>query len=1016
MPISPPESRRRNPIVIMRHSLLRHSSLYFASILFVLFCCLTAVLSDDSPAKPVTAQKPASQPAKAVRFESHVLSIFKAKCTRCHNPKSRKGELDLTTYLGVVKGGESGKILDLKDVKKSSLYEMIHDGHMPPDGKNRVTKTELEIIRRWIAAGAKSSHKQVEVKLTQHDVLPILYLRCTVCHGLRIQKAGLDLRSKAAMLKGGKSGPAIVPGDPKKSLLLKRIHAGEMPPKKLLVDFGIRPVDSSELAKLTKWIAQGAPTADVKPDVAGSTPDPLVTDADRKFWSFQPPKRPAVPKVKSQHLVRNPIDAFLLRKLEANGLSFSKPTDRFTLIRRVVFDLTGLPPQWEDVKRYVADRSPRAYENMVNRFLASPRYGERWGQYWLDVAGYSDSEGKRSADVVRPHAWRYRDYVIRAFNSDKPYDRFLLEQLAGDELLDTSRMKRLTPTAYDNLVATGFLRMAPDGTGSDIVNTVVERMEVISDELNVLGAGVMGLTIKCAQCHSHKYDPIPQRDYYRLVAVFQGAFDLHDWLRSTVVNNQSKALKGFRTLKYATAAEHRKWETATAKVKSQIAAVQSDLSKLRKSLIRKRVDDRLKKLPAGLHADLKRMLATPKNKRDAKLKALAAKYEKRLTITAAQLQRLDKTYRKKATQGNRKVRQLRANMPAEPAIRALWDRGTPSPTYLFRRGETTNPGRLIGPGVPVVLTDGKTPFKVSPPWPGAKKTGRRLAFAKWLTRPDHPLTARVMVNRIWYHHFGRGIVTSLGNFGKTGVKPTHPELLDWLATEFVRRKWRIKDIHRLILFSSAYRQVSSVTAMLEERDPDNGLLSRMPLRRKEAESVRDSLLAVAGELDLTPFGKPDPVEVRRDGLVTSKRGPNGWRRSIYILHRRKEMPTILENFDLPQMIPNCIKRPNSTVASQALHLMNNGMIRKLADRFASRVEREAGTSPGEQIERSYQLALSRSPTSEEQRLSLNTLQKLTAAWTVELKRTGKKPDAAPHRALANLCHTLLNSAAFLYVD
>ena len=965
---------------------------FFVGLAFALAVCLAAGIQAQ-----VRAPKPKTEHAATPPFESQVQAIFKAKCTRCHNPKARKGELDLTTYRGVIKGGESGSVLDLKNPAKSSLYEKIHAGEMPPDGKNKVTKTELETIRLWIGAGAKSSAAVAEVQFTQHDVLPIVYLRCTVCHGLRKQEAGLDLRSKAAMLKGGKSGPAIVPGHPEKSLLLKRIHAGQMPPKKRLVDFGVRPVEQSEIAKLTMWIKQGAPTADVKPDVATTKRDPLVSDGDRRYWSFQPPKRPAVPRVNAQHLVRNPIDAFLLRKLEAKGLSFSKPADRYTLIRRVAFDLTGLPPAWDDVRKFVADKSPRAYERMVDRYLASPRYGERWGQYWLDVAGYSDSEGKRSADVVRPHAWKYRDYVIRSFNSDKPYNRFLLEQLAGDELADYTKGKQLTPQVRDNLVATGFLRMAPDGTGSDIVNTVVERMEVVSDELNVLGAGVMGLTIKCAQCHTHKYDPIPQRDYYRLVAVFQGAFDLHDWLRSTVVNNQSKALKGFRTLPVATPEEREEWQAATTKVQQEIDGLQEELKRSKKTL--------------------------PSDK-----------------------------YRRKATQVNRRIRNLKANMPAEPGIRGLWDRGTPSPTYMFRRGEPTNPGRLVGPGVPSVLTDGKTPFAVNPPWPGAKSTGRRLAFARWLTRPDHPLTARVMVNRIWYHHFGRGIVSTLGNFGKTGAKPSHPELLDWLATEFVgrianpsetttakrhpdglairptaKKTWSIKHIHRLNLTSTAYRQSSrlptspnpqSAIPNPQSLDPDNALLSRMPLRRLEAEAVRDSLLAVAGELDLTPFGKPDAVDVRKDGLVTSKRGPHGWRRSIYVLHRRKEMPTILENFDLPQMIPNCLERPNSTVASQALHLMNNAQVRDLAARFAWRIELEARVSPGEQIDRLYHLALSRPPTPAEQRLALSSLQQLTAAWSAELKRTGKPADEteASRRALANVCHTMLNSAAFLYVD
>ncbi|MFQ5732292.1 MAG: DUF1553 domain-containing protein [Planctomycetaceae bacterium] len=493
---------------------------------------------------------------------------------------------------------------------------------------------------------------------------------------------------------------------------------------------------------------------------------------------------------------------------------------------------------------------------------------------------------------------------------------------------------------------------------------------------------------------------------------------MHDWLRGTTVNNQTKALTGYRVIEQAPAAELKQWQAAAAKVDDQIAAVRTDLAKLRNTLTAKLVAKRIRKLPAELHGDLKRMLATPKKQRDANLRSLAAKYEKQLRISDARLQRLDRNYRKKATQSNKRIRTLAGQRPPRPAIRALWDRGVPSPTYMFRRGEPTNPGRLVGPGVPSVLTDGKTPFTVKPPWPGAKSSGRRLAFAKWLTQPDHPLTARVMVNRIWYHHFGRGIVKSLGNFGKTGVKPSHPELLDWLASEFVRRKWSIKQMHRLMLFSTAYRQISNVSKRREQADPENALVSRMPLKRMEAEVLRDSVLAVAGELDPTPFGKPDPVDVRPDGLVTSKRGRNGWRRSIYVLHRRKEMPTILENFDLPQMIPNCIERPNSTVSSQALHLMNNTMIRDLTDRFATRIEKEAVEQPEQQIDRIYEIALSRKPTKAERRLGVTTLKALTAAWKKQLKKTGKPAydKAASHRALANVCHTIVNSAAFLYVD
>ncbi|MBT4867169.1 MAG: DUF1553 domain-containing protein [Planctomycetaceae bacterium] len=979
---------------------------------FVVIFWLASVLT-------ATAQA-ADQPAKSPIFETDILPIFKAKCASCHNPRAKKAELDLTTLDAVAKGGESGELIVGGKPDDSLLYEMIHEGLMPPeDFKKPLTKAEIETISRWIQAGAKSKNGDALSKadlVTQHDIIPLMNLRCTVCHGLRKQEAGLDLRSKSSMLKGGKSGPAIVLGKPEESLILKRLHAAEMPPRKLLVRFGIRPMNSAEIAMLSKWIAADGPEVEMQLDVATTAPDPLVTDEDRKFWAFQKPNRPAVPRVNHQALVRNPLDAFLLKTLEGQQLSYSPEADKLTLIRRVAFDLTGLAPDWKDVETFLADDSPKAYEKMVARYLASKRYGERWGQYWLDLAGYADSEGKRSADPIRPHAWRYRDYVIRAFNADKPYDRFLLEQIAGDELADYEHAAEVTPQMYDNLVATAFLRMAPDGTGSDIVDTAVERMEVIADELNIFTAGILGLTMKCAQCHSHKYDPIPQRDYYRLMAVFKGAYDEHDWLKPSFVPGQTETAKAGRVLVHVLADELTKWQADKLQHEQRVTAAQQKLKQPRKLLIEKLRSERIAKLPAEVQEKVKQLLGTPKPKRNAEQKQLAAKYEASLKFDDKKLSKADSDFKKLAAATAKQVKELTAKAPKQPQIRALWDRGVPSPTYIYRRGDVTNPDRLVGPGVPAVLTDGKTPFDVQPPWPGANKSGRRLALARWLIEPNHPLTSRVMINRIWKFHFGRGIVKSLGNFGHTGSRPTQPELLDWLSREFIDREWSIKQMHRLMMTSSAYRQSSQMTDKLAELDPENALLSRMPLRRMEAEVVRDSVLLVAGRLDETRFGQPDPVSVRPDGLVTSTESKQGWRRSIYVQHRRKEMPTILENFDLPQMIPNCVERPSATVASQALHLSNDSMILKLSGQFAERVQTEAGTEPYRQIEHAYQIALSRPPTDEEKQVSLETLAALTKRWKAELGGEADKDNEAEKRALVNLCHTLINSAAFLYVD
>jgi len=641
--------------------------------------------------------------------------------------------------------------------------------------------------------------------------------------------------------------------------------------------------------------------------------------------------------------VRNPIDAFVLQKLEEKGLSLSPEVDRLTVLRRAAFDLTGLPPEPSEAEAFLADKSPDAYDKLIDRLLASPRYGERWARHWLDVAGYADCEGRREQHLPRPFAWRYRDYVIRSFNADKPYDRFLLEQLAGDELADYEHATEITQEIEDNLVATGFLRMAPDPTWANLTGFVPDRLEVMADAIDVLGSGVMGLTFKCARCHSHKFDPIPQRDYYRLLAVFKGAYDEHDWLKPET-NSFGGAVNvgaGERYLPHVTPAERQRWQKHNAEIQQEVD-------------------------------DLKAVPQTPE----------------------------------------KEIKALQARRLPEPRIMALWDRGEPSTTYLYRRGNYLNAGLPVQPGVPAVLVDGHTTVEITPPWPGAKSTGRRLAFARWLTQPDHPLTARVMVNRIWHHHFGRGLVHSLGNFGKMGDPPTHPELLDWLAREFVRQGWSMKSMHRLMMTSNTYRQTSTVTPRQEEVDAGNRLLARMPLRRMEAEELRDSLLWVAGQLDENRCGPAEAIKVRPDGLVLS-----GKRRSVYVQQLRKQPPSLLESFDLPAMNPNCLQRSESLVAPQALHLLNDTAVRELAAQFADRVLQVAGAEPAQQVQRVYWIALSRPPSAEEQRACLQMLTRLTRHWTNTLATAGKPSTTeATRKALTTLCHTVMNSAAFLYID
>ncbi len=951
-----------------------------------------------------------------VNFESAVAPIFKAKCTRCHGERTRKGELDLSSTAGIRKGGASGEVITPGKLDESPLYELVHEDQMPPEGeKPRLTKQEVVTIGNWILSGAQftsagnlAKEPFAAAELSQHDVIPILLLRCTVCHGIRKQEGGLDLRTRASMLKGGKSGPAIVPGDPESSLLVKRVRAGEMPPPRLVAEASVKPMPAPELEKIAAWIKGGAAELDVLPDIATTEPDPMVSDEDRKFWSFQPPRPQVPPLVHDVSRVRNAIDAFVLEKLEARDLSLSPEADRRTLLRRAYFDLTGLPPEPEEVDAFLADTSPEAYESLLDRLLASPRYGERWGRYWLDVAGYSDSEGFTFPDVVRSDAYRYRDYVIRSFNADKPYDRFLLEQIAGDELADYEHAGAITAEIYDNLVATGFLRMAPDGTWHRITNFVPFRLDVIADEIQVLASGVMGLTLSCARCHNHKFDPLPQRDYYRLAAILKPALDEHDWMMAKT-----------RHLPYVTQEEKELIAQQNERLDQEIAALKTALAQQKTAAQRVLFDTRLAALPEALREDLKKTFDTPAEERTEVQKYLAEKFAAQLELSDAALAEADAQYKKQSDEAAATIKTLESQKQS-PVVRALWDRGAPSNTYLLKRGDYQNPGRLVGPGVPSVLTDGKTLFEVVPPYPGAKSTGRRLALARWLTQADHPLTARVMVNRVWRHHFGRGIVASLGDFGLAGSPPSHRELLDWLSGQFVNSNWSIKQLHRLIMTSSTYRQSSVVQPEAARIDPDGSLLSRMALRRVEGEVVYDSLLLVAGELDETPFGVPDAVDVRADGLVSARKSGRGWRRSIYVQQRRTEMLTVLDSFDFPQMSPHCLQRQHSTVATQALYLMNNAFVHDLARRFAERVRREAGSDVARELELAYKIALARSPGEGELKTARDALEVFTRHWLNSPAKPGELASAAANeaslRALANICHALMNSSEFLYVD
>jgi hypothetical protein len=743
----------------------------------------------------------------------------------------------------------------------------------------------------------------------EQHVRPILKTHCFHCHGEEEKHEGkLDVRLARLLRQGGETGPAIAPGKAGESLLLQRVVDGEMPPEG-------KKVSAEEIAVLRKWIDQGAKTARPEPAELSD-----ITDEERAFWSFQPIKNPPLPGVVAQGLGRDgaatygsePIDAFLLEKLATHQLGFSPPAEPAQLVRRLWYDLIGLPPPPEEADAFLADHSPDAAERLTDRLLAMPQYGERWGRHWLDVAGYADSDGYTERDLPRKYAYKYRDYVIRSFNADTPWDQFLMAQLAGDELL-ARPFADLSPAQADLLVATGFLRMAPDGTGDGGIDQPLARNDVLAETLKIVSSSLLGLTVGCAQCHNHRYDPIPQVDYYRLRAVFEPALDPKNW-----------RAPGSRLVSL--------WSNET---RQQVAAVDADLKTLtaeRTAEMEKIVADifekEVAKLPEEKRDLAKKARETADKDRTPEQKQLL-KEQPSLKVDSRSAYLYD---RKRVDDFNKQYdarqAELQARRPAEDFVACLTEMPGQIPqTFVFSRGDINQPRQQVEPADLEVLS-GQPPIAVDDP--ALPTTGRRLALGKWLTSGQHPLTARVLVNRFWMHHFGRGIVATPADFGRLGAPPTHPELLDWLATRFMQDGWELKKLHRLLLHSAAYRQNSRRTDALDQVDPENHLLGRMPLQRLEAEAVRDSLLAASGSLIARQYGPPSPVTVddvgqvivgidNRDtaGRPTGKRavlGADEFRRSVYVQVRRSQRLSMLEAFDAPALSPNCEIRTRSTVA------------------------------------------------------------------------------------------------------
>lgn len=1004
------------------------------------------------------------------------------------------------------------------------------------------------------------------------DVLPLLKARCVKCHGPAKREAKLNLASPKGLARGGENGEAVAPNRPDESLLWGRVFDDEMPPKE--------PLPAEEKALIRRWIEGGA--VGLPKVAAGET-----EAADH--WAFSTLDISPAPAVRNVHRVRGPIDRFLQSALESKGLVLGAEADRVTLIRRVCFDLTGLPPAPDEVGAFLADRSPFAYERMLDRYLASPRYGERWGKYWLDAAGYADSNGYFAADSDRPLAYRYRDYVIRSWNLDKPFDQFLREQLAGDELSGFRKGSEATPETIEQLVATHFLRNSPDGTGESDGNPDelrADRYAVLEGTIEILSSSLFGMTFQCARCHDHKFEPITQKDYYQLQAILYPAFPVENWVKpndrivEAPLPAETRAWESHRKVLDAELAklrgENRAWaernrekgtvrfqddfdvdpgrlaprwvsntpdespaDPVTVNVDSELAPgayVKDGVLRINESGA---AGDRLlstseafdwtpeevgswiqvtyelidRKLTAdGEPAERVGYFIATRDFHDkgpkpggnilidgdpsggaavhvdypgADSRAAgavgAAAYEpghrfgvrvtnqgdgkyllehvvdwmpegKSITLGASDLpdggfgfeyccgrsfvidnvliesSKAAQVGSPEAETAKARAREAESKRKEyEKAVKAIEARAgdrpgriawvaeqiTPPPTvHLLKRGNYPDKGPVVEPGVPSVLIEAVNPFEVAPPFAGATSSGRRLAFARWMTRPKSrasTLLARVTANRVWQYHFGTGLVATAENLGYSGSPPSHPALLDHLARALIEGGWSAKALHREVMNSAAYRQSGEMVEAAKAIDADNRLLWRFPMRRLDAESVRDAMLSVTGELDDRTGGPYVPAKQAGSGEVGVDESAEGaHRRSVYLQQRRTAVVGMLQVFDAPSIVTNCTRRNATTISLQSLTLLNSDFVVARARAFARRLERESGRDVGDRITRAFVLAVGRNPTEDERDAARRFLDEQPGHYA------GRSD--ATERSWTDFCQAILASNAFLYVE
>jgi hypothetical protein len=786
-----------------------------------------------------------------------------------------------------------------------------------------------------LTTGLLSAANPDEMRFFEEQVRPILATKCLKCHGAEKQKGGLRLDSPEAVLAGGDSGPAIAPGKPDKSLLIEAINyeSIEMPPDEKL--------STEDIAALTTWVKMGAPWPDPpeKGAVRGRTEK--ISDEDRAYWAFQPVRNAAPPAVADPSWAGNPIDRFIFQRLAEEGLSPSPPVDRRALIRRLSFDLIGLPPTPDEIDEFVNDLSPNAYLNLVDKLLNSPRYGERWARHWLDLVRYAESDGFKQ-DGYRPQAYRYRDYVIRAFNSDKPYNQFVMEQLAGDEL---------APNDLDAIAATAYLRHWIYEYNQRDVRT--QWSNILNDLTDVTAEVFLGVSVGCARCHDHKFDPILRKDYYRLQAFFAPLLP-----RDDVPFAEPETMRAYHQ-RFAD------WEQKTADLRRQI-------SELERPIRDQVAAAAINKFPPDIRPMLSKNVEgrTPFEQQlaDLAFRQVTEEYVK-LDFAA----KLKGEAKEKWQSIKKQLDAFEKERPEPPAPAfTVTDVGPVAPA-VFIPGDRTK--QEIQPGFLSVLDP--TDIEIVSPY--SNSTGRRTTLARWITRPDNPLAVRVIVNRVWQYHFGQGIVSTSSDFGRLGDAPSHPELLDWLAHWFVENGWSLKRLHRLIVTSSTYQQAAVVPTPDAARlkDPENRWLWHMPIRRLDAEQIRDAALAVSDELELAAGGPS--VDTTRP------------RRTIFTKVIRNVRDPLMDVFDAPDNFNSTSSRNITTTPTQSLLMINGPWMLERAQAFADRLHRQTSTDEAAWTERAFELAYGRAPSESQRHSSIEFLNKAPAPIAV--------PSASPGFAM-----------------